>query len=142
MALLYTDRLTALARAVERASADQTQEAYLLELLDMSAALDSQSEAACYRPFYAAARWIRQNRDDQTLKEADGAKFTGLADVIEDLLLQQRALDAQSVAAGLTIPEGFAADAAQLCSPCAESGGVASPLQFIGSVSVSTTTRF
>lgn len=142
MALPYTNRFTALARALERAAATASDEQYLLELLDMSAAVDAGGAAACYRPFYAAARWIRQNRNDQTLKEADGAKFTGLVDVIEDLLLQQRALDRQSEAAGLTIPEGFAAEAAQLCDPCAQSGGVALPLPFIGSVSVSTTARF
>lgn len=59
-----------------------------------------------WRPYYTAARLLQQNRQDQALKSADGAVFSGLTTMIESFMTEQRALDASL---GLEIPPGFAA---------------------------------
>ena len=108
--LLITD---ALARAKERSGASALDDAYLTELLAMSAGVDAEA-ITHYRPFYVAAKWIEQNQDAQTLTEADGAKFTGLAKPIESLLALQAAYDRANE---LTVPKGFEA-AALDCVKC------------------------
>jgi hypothetical protein len=64
------------------------------------------SGATIYRPYYVAARLLQQNRTDQALESADGAKFTGMTIPIESFMTEQRALDASL---NLEIPPGFAA---------------------------------
>ncbi|MEO1399683.1 MAG: hypothetical protein AAFV72_00325 [Cyanobacteria bacterium J06635_1] len=100
----YLDQAEALARAKERSGATDVDDAYLNEMLSMSAGtVDSVTH---YRPFYCAAKWIEQNRPGQQLSEADGVKFTGLQTPIDSLLGLQRAYD---TANGLDVPSGFEA---------------------------------
>ena len=109
----YTLITKALDRAKERSGASTADDAYLTELLTMSAGVDAET-ITHYRPFYVAAKWIEQNQDAQTLTEADGAKFTGLAKPIESLLALQSAYDSANK---LTVPKGFEA-AALDCVKC------------------------
>jgi hypothetical protein len=104
MATTYTVKADALTRAKERSGATAVDEVFLNELLDLSAG--AVSGTTHYRPYYCAAKWIQQNRPQQTLSEADGAKFTGLAVPIESLLDLQYAYD---TANRLTVPQGFEA---------------------------------
>ncbi|MEL7314823.1 MAG: hypothetical protein AAFN08_07720 [Cyanobacteria bacterium J06559_3] len=108
--LLITD---ALARAKERSGASAADDAYLTELLTMSAGVDTET-VTHYRPFYVAAKWLEQNQTAQTLTEADGAKFTGLAKPIESLLALQASYDSAN---DLSVPTGFEA-AALDCVKC------------------------
>lgn len=68
------------------------------------------NDVTYYRPFYVAAVMLMQSRDDQTVTEADGAKFFGnkqqfnLQPTIESLLREQLALDTRL---GLTVPDGY-----------------------------------
>lgn len=103
--MAYLELAASLARAKERANARASADAYMTELLELSAGTDAQN-ITHYRPFYVAAKWLEQNRQDQTFTEADGAKFTGQAKPIESLLGLQFAYD---TANGLTIPPGFEA---------------------------------
>jgi len=101
----YTVLSEALTRAKERATAPASADAYMGELLELSAGLDT-SGVKHYRPFYVAAKWLEQNRPDQSISEADGAKFTGMATPIASLLALQLAYD---TANGVTPPPGFEA---------------------------------
>lgn len=104
--MAYTDLAAALARAKERAGATANDDAYLTELLEMSAGTDANA-VKHFRPFLVAARHLEQNRGAQTLKRAkDGIEFTGLAKPIASLLGLQAAYDAKH---GLTVPAGFEA---------------------------------
>jgi len=95
----------ALARAKERSGAASADDAYLTELLQLSAGRDPDN-VVHYRPFLVGARWLEQNRAQQALSEADGAKFTGLLLPISSLLQLQAAYDKAN---NLTIPDGFEA---------------------------------
>lgn len=99
----YTDRLAALARTKERCQAASLDDAYLLELLDMSAGKDAIA-AVHYRPFFVAAKFLEQNPDLRDLSEADGAKFTLADPRIKSLYELQRNYD---LANNLSIPKGF-----------------------------------
>lgn len=108
----YTNLAAALARAKERSGATSADDAYLTELLQLSAGADA-TGATHYRCFYVAAKWLEQNRAQQTLSEAKGGtKFTGLAKPIASLMQLQMAYD---TAQGLTIPKGM--EAVQLGLP-------------------------
>lgn len=102
----YTDLADALARAKERCQGKATtaDDAWLTELLQMSAG--TSEGVTHYRPYLAAARLLEQKQSAQTVAEADGAKFTGLAKPIASLLQLQYAYD---LANGLEIPAGFEA---------------------------------
>ncbi|MBE7384389.1 MAG: hypothetical protein F6J95_023620 [Leptolyngbya sp. SIO1E4] len=115
----YTDLADALARAKERSGATATDDTYLTELLQMSAAPDG-GGTTHFRPFFAAAKWLEQNRTQQAISEADGAKFTGLATPIESLLALQYSYDQAN---GLTVPAGFEAVALD----CVQCDGAAAP---------------
>ena len=91
--MLYSDLPSALERARERAAVTTKADSYLTELLQMSYGTSKQTGEIVYRPFYAAAKFLEQSRRDQTLKEADNAKFTGQALPIESLLALQFSLD-------------------------------------------------
>lgn len=112
---MYTTLSGALSRAKERSGATSTDDAYLTELLNLSAGKDG-SDVTHYRPFFVAAKYLEQNRGQQALKKAkDGIEFTGLAKPIESLLALQASYDQGQ---GLTIPAGF--EAASLgCVQCA-----------------------
>ncbi len=99
--MLYTDLNEALDRAVERSAAKAGDRPYLQELLTMSYGTSTEGQIV-YRPFYAAARFLQQSRRDQNIKEADGAKFTGMAMPIASLLDLQASLDQT-----LTVQPGF-----------------------------------
>lgn len=92
--LLYTTMDSALARAKERSQAKSADEDYLKELLLVSFGTHRVTKEVVYRPFYVAAKYLEQSRRDQTLIEADGAKFTGQKVPIQSLLDLQQALDA------------------------------------------------
>ncbi|MEO1208868.1 MAG: hypothetical protein AAFX78_04920 [Cyanobacteria bacterium J06638_20] len=98
----YTDLAESLTRAKERAGADATADAYLTELLQMSAG--TVSGVMHYRVFYCAAKFIEQSRPDQTFSSVDGKDFTGQATPIRSLYDLQLAYDTKH---DLTIPEGF-----------------------------------
>lgn len=95
----------ALSRAKERADASDSDDEFLTLLLNASAGTEITTGLTCYRPFYAAARFLLQSRRDQMATSADGMAFTGMIRPIVDLLQLQRALDE-----GLEIPAGFSAD--------------------------------
>lgn len=102
---MYDTLESALARAKERSGATTADDAYLTEVLTLSAGKNP-ADQTIYRPFYAAAKWLEQNRSGQALSEASGVKFTGLATPIASLLLLQASMDQ---ALGLTVPAGFEA---------------------------------
>ncbi len=103
--MAYTILIEALARAKERSGATAADDTYLNELLLLSAGI-APDETVHYRPFYVAARWLEQNRAQQALESADGAKFTGYAKPIASLMQLQAAYDKANE---LTIPDGFEA---------------------------------
>jgi hypothetical protein len=103
----------ALDRARERSQAATTDDAYLTELLELSA---GKAEAVThYRPYYVAAKFLEQNLARQQISAADGATFTLLKKPIESLLDLQSAYDR---AQGLLVPAGFEAvpDDCKVCS--------------------------
>lgn len=124
MPSLYVTLADALLRAKERSGATAIDDIYLTELLEMSAGIDPEFRTH-FRPFFVSAKFLEQNLSKQALKEADGAKFTGLAKPIESLLQLQRAYDQ---AHDLVIPTAFQALPSD-CDPCdkasAISGGIA-----------------
>ncbi|MBW4540711.1 MAG: hypothetical protein KME43_16405 [Myxacorys chilensis ATA2-1-KO14] len=101
---MFTDLQTALVRARERAAATSADDIFLTELLELSAGTSRATAEKIYRPFYVAARYLQQSRRDQTIKQADGATFTGQAIPIASLLDLQRSLDES-----LLVPIGFEA---------------------------------
>lgn len=109
----YTDLSAALIRAKERSGATDTDDAFLTELLIISAGRDPQGTTQ-YRPFFVAGKWLEQNLAAQTISEDQGTKFTGLAVPIDSLLRIQASIDA---ALSLEVPEGFEAIAPG-CSTC------------------------
>lgn len=90
---LYTELADALERARERSAANQSDEKYLIEILQMSSGVHKITGQIVYRPFYAAAKWIQQSRRDQSVTQAADVKFTGQETPIASLLDLQRALD-------------------------------------------------
>ena len=94
-----------LIRTKERSGATSADDSYLTELLQMSAGVTAQG-VTHFRIFYVSAKWLEQNRAQQALESADGAKFTGLAKPIASLLNMQSAYDAANQ---LVIPKGFEA---------------------------------
>jgi hypothetical protein len=62
-----------------------------------------------YRPYYVAARQIQRNRDDVTLKVADGATFDQMSVMIRSLFEEQIALDGSL---GLDVPTAYDAELA------------------------------
>lgn len=99
----------ALNRARERAAAESSDDAFLTELLEMSAGKRLTDGGKEYRPFYVAARYLRQSRRDQSISAAeDGVKFTNQVAPIADLLELQAALDQ-----ALSVPTAFLAIAAE-----------------------------
>lgn len=112
----YLTLASALARAKERANASDAADDFLTELLGMSTG--TAGETTHYRPFICAARWLEQNRRDQTVAEGDGAKFTGQSKPIRSLYDLQLAYDRAN---NLTIPEGWEVpiELTSLCeAPC------------------------
>jgi hypothetical protein len=99
---LYLTIEDALKRARERADAGAEANEYLRELLFFSAGKSKSTGAQVFRPFYCAAKYLEQSRADQTLTEADGAKFTGQALPIKSLFDLQASIDL-----GLDVPIGF-----------------------------------
>jgi hypothetical protein len=110
---MYTDLSQSLARAKERSGATTADDAYLTEVLTLSAARD-QAGVLNYRPYFAAAKFLEQNRAQQQIDSADGVKFTGLKTPIESLLRLQASVDS---ALGLDVPAGFEAIAPD-CEVC------------------------
>ena len=108
----YISLPDALARAKERSGATEVDDEYLNELLQLSAGT-APDEATHYRPFYVAARWLEQNRGQQALESADGAKFTGYAKPIASLMNLQAAYDKSHA---LTVPDGFEAITSELAT--------------------------
>lgn len=108
----YTNITAALARVKERSGASSADDAFLTELLNLSAGKDAQL-VVHFRPFIVAARYLEQNKTAQRLAKADGVEFTGLAKPIASLLALQAAYDA---AQGLSVPPGFEAVAASAVS--------------------------
>lgn len=90
---LYTELADALERARERSAANQSDEKYLIEILQMSSGVHKITGQIVYRPFYAAAKWIQQSRRDQSVTQAADVKFTGQETPIASLLDLQRSLD-------------------------------------------------
>lgn len=105
----YLDLDAALDRAKERTQRQATtaDDDWLTELLQMSAGVAG--GVTHYRPYYCAAKLLEQKLASQTISEADGAKFTGLAKPIASLLGLQAAYDSSN---GLTVPVGFEASPA------------------------------
>lgn len=101
----YTTLADALLRAKERSGATEVDDIFLTELLVFSAG-KAPDGVNHYRPFLVAARWLEQNRAQQAISEAEGAKFTGLATPIASLLQLQLAYDRANE---LTVPQGFEA---------------------------------
>lgn len=99
---LYASFPEALNRAKERSAAKASDTLWLTELLQLSVGIHRSTGEVVFRPFYVAAKYLEQSRRDQTLKEADGAKFTNQVTPIESLLDLQRSLDAD-----LIIPVNF-----------------------------------
>ena len=62
-----------------------------------------------YRPYYVAARQIQRNRDDVTVKAADGATFDQMTVMIRSLFEEQIALDNRL---GLAVPSEYNAEVA------------------------------
>lgn len=104
----------ALDRARERSQAASSDDAYLTELLELSASKAADA-ATHYRPYYVAAKFLEQNLARQQISAADGATFTLLKKPIESLLDLQSAYDR---AQGLSVPAGFEAvpDDCKVCS--------------------------
>lgn len=100
--MLYTTIEDALKRARERAEAGPEATEFLREMLYFSAGKSKADEQTVFRPFYCAAKYLEQSRADQTLTEADGAKFTGQAIPIKSLFDLQASIDL-----GLIVPPGF-----------------------------------
>lgn len=96
----------ALARAKERCQGKATaaDDGFLSELLEMSAG--TVAGVTHFRPYYVSARFLEQKQSAQSISEADGAKFTGLAKPIASLMQVQAAYDS---AYALEIPPGFEA---------------------------------
>ena len=101
--MTYTDLAASLARCKERTGATSADDAYLTELLQLSAGKDA-TETTHYRPFLVAALWLEQAQSKQQLSEAKGVKFTGLAKPIASLKALQFAYDQSNK---LSIPDGF-----------------------------------
>lgn len=119
-----------LARARERCQAEPTANAYLTELLTMSAG--TVGGVTHYRPFWVAARYLSQNPDIRDLSRAEGeAVFTLAQPRIDDLMAQQAAYDS---AFNLTIPPGMGVPLPS------GSGGISRPIVPVaGTQSVRTT---
>jgi hypothetical protein len=102
----YTDLTASLDRAIERTQGQATlaDEEWLTEMLTLSAG--TVESTTHYRPYYVAAKLLEQKLAAQTLSEADGAVFTGLATPIASLLNLQASYDS---AMALTVPAGFEA---------------------------------
>jgi hypothetical protein len=88
-------------------------DAWATNQLEISAGKNPE-QVTVYRPYYVAAKFLEQLRSQQTISEADGAKFTGLALPIASLLSMQAALD---TSLGLTVPPGFEAIATAGSAP-------------------------
>lgn len=117
---LYASKPAALARAKERSGAGEADDAYLNELLLLSAAVTaSDAETLIYRPFYVAAKFLEQDLARQALTEDEGTKFTLLWKPIKSLLAQQRGIDK---ALGLIVPPGQEAIDLE-CQDCGDQGG-------------------
>jgi hypothetical protein len=102
---MYSDLTTALNRARERSTAKPSDDGLLTEFLLMSAGTRLDNGAIEYRPFWAAAKFMRQSPKFQQIAAAeDGVKFTGMATPIADALETQRSLDL-----ALSVPLGFEA---------------------------------
>ena len=131
MAFDYTNLSASLARALAL-SGVAGRDQIISDLLEDSAA--TLNGSSYYRPFYGAAITIWQNRGDQTIASADGAKFRGdeigLEPIIRSLLMQQQALD---TAYGWEVPPGFDVGAAigNLCGCQSEPAAVASSVMAI-----------
>lgn len=102
----YLNINTALLRAKERCQGKATSadDPWLREMLNMSAG--TVGGVAHYRPYYCAAKLLEQKQSAQTISEADGAKFTGLALPIASLFDLQSAYDKAN---GVQVPAGFEA---------------------------------
>lgn len=102
----YLSINSALVRAKERCQGKATSadDPWLREMLNMSAG--KVGEVPHYRPYYCAAKLLEQKQSAQTISEADGAKFTGLAKPIASLLNLQSAYDQAN---GVEVPAGFEA---------------------------------
>lgn len=110
----YSDLSAALARAKERSGARASDDAYLTEILNISAGVDPQ-EVTQFRPYFVAAKFLEQNRSAQTLAKAKGGvEFTGLAKPIASLMALQASIDQ---ALDLAIPAGFEAIAQSVSLP-------------------------
>lgn len=114
---LYSTAEIAWSRILERGWGVSVDEPYALEILELSAGTDSDSDVH-YRAFFVGAKLLEQNLTTQRITEADGAKFTRQQPVIDSLLNSQRQYDESK---GLTIPDGFEAIPSD-CDRCDTSG--------------------
>jgi hypothetical protein len=149
---------TALLRAKESSQAATSDEAYLTELLELSAAytrlppvdpaidppLPVEPLVKHYRPFFCAARLLAQNPDLRDLSEATGeAKFTLAQPRIDDLMGLQYAYDNAN---DLDVPPGFEgyilARGGGSAAPSGPTPGSVKLGALPGSSSVPTTIRF
>ena len=102
----FTSLPASLILAKERAGAPDSAEPILTDFLELSKAPNADG-LIHYRPFLTAALWIEQDLASQTIKEADGVKFTGRTTSIGSLRNFQQAADR---ALGLAVPMGFEAN--------------------------------
>jgi hypothetical protein len=76
---------------------------------NLADSVGTNSSGTVYRPYYVAARQIQRNRDDVTLKAADGATFDQMSVMIRSLFEEQIALDGSL---GLNVPTAYDAELA------------------------------
>lgn len=100
----YTVKADSLLRAKERAAnAGAEADAFLNELLDLSAGIDS-SGTTHFRIFYCASVWLEQSPQFQTLSKAEGIEFTQMVSAIASLRSLQVGYDLRYQ---LIVPKGF-----------------------------------
>ena len=91
---MYTVLSDALLRVKDRAGLDTKEEdAYVIELLEMSFGFHKETRELTYRPFWVAAKILQQSQFHQTLKKDETTEFTGQAVPIQSLLDLQANLD-------------------------------------------------
>jgi hypothetical protein len=109
MAYSYTDAADCLQLVIDLTDIIGTVKEQLIEQNLADSAGKDGSEVVTFRPYFVAARQIQRNRDDVTLKSADGAVFDQLSVMIRSLFEEQIALDSSL---GLTVPGAYDAELA------------------------------
>jgi hypothetical protein len=109
MAYSYTDATQCLQLVIDLTDIIGTVKEQLIEQNLADCAGKDGSDVTTYRPYFVAARQIQRNRDDVTLKAADGATFDQMSVMIRSLFEEQIALDSSL---GLTVPGAYDAELA------------------------------